>query len=200
MGSLLNTFIKITLIHIKFISVFEFHVISVYCSIFNWGARGGTFFQCCLKPMWVHLISTLHIQILCSFKIYIATLICPQFCFNLKAVSKNTLVLWKPYWFCLILTPSRTRARSWTQWSWWVLWTQYILWFLWEICFIYKLLFPSFLPEPDVQQLLGFFDFFFSSGFNSTKFQVLWSWNTISPANAPVSMQAILCQCCTYWM
>lgn len=29
---------------------------------------------------------------------------------------------------------------------------------LWETCFIYKLLLPSFLPEPDVQQLLGFFN------------------------------------------
>lgn len=30
-----------------------------------------------------------------------------------------------------------------------------------ETCFIYKLLFPSLLPEPDVQQLLGFFVCFF---------------------------------------
>lgn len=48
-GSSFNTFIKITLIHIKFISVFEFHVISVHCSIFNCGARGGGFFQYCLN-------------------------------------------------------------------------------------------------------------------------------------------------------
>lgn len=68
------------------------------------------------------------------------------------------------------------------------------------ICFIFKLLLPNSVQQPETQQLLGSgVVFLFFPGFNSTTIKALWLWNTItSSANAPASLQAILCQCCTY--
>lgn len=68
------------------------------------------------------------------------------------------------------------------------------------ICFIFKLLLPNSVQQPETQQLLGSgVVFLFFPGFNSTTIKALWLWNTITnSANAPASLQAILCQCCTY--
>lgn len=176
-------------------SVLEFHVISVHCSIFNWGARGGIFFHCCLN------LCEFTWSVLSIFKYY------ALFKFILLCwIAHSSVLTWKlspktPWYFgnhinfvsswhlpeldsVILMGPLNSVYSM----------------ILWETCFIYKLLFPSFLPEPDVQQLLGFFDCFFS--FWLQQYQILWSWNrvSISPANALVSMQAILCQCCTYWM
>lgn len=171
-GSLLNTFIKITYIHIKFTSVFEFRVISVYCSIFNGGARGGIFFQCCLNLCaeftWSVLSysntmpSIFYILYRCPFLNLYCYPKLPTILFYLKAVSKNTLVLLKLCLFCLILASSRTRARSWTQWSWWVLWTQHILWFCEKLASFISCYFLAFYQSLMCSNCWGFlFVFFF---------------------------------------
>lgn len=127
---------------------------------------------------YAHYLS--HSLLLPLFLIYTAILTCSQFCFILKADTKKKKTKTGTLEAILILS--------------------HLSKFHNYICFIFKLLLPNSVQQPETQQLLGSgVVFLFFPGFNSTTIKALWLWNTITnSANAPASLQAILCQCCTY--